>query len=110
VADAGQEVRSGSEAPGRRFARHWPLIALAILLGGIALSAGAALGWSARMRREQRQAFEVTAGNVSATLATLVRADANFVATMRAVLTIEPHLSPSGFGDWYQRLQGEKLQ
>jgi diguanylate cyclase (GGDEF)-like protein len=87
-----------------------PLIALVILLAGIALSAVIAIGWSDRQRRDERQAFEVTAENVSATLATMVRADANFVVTIRAVLTIEPHPLPSAFDDWYQRLQGAKLQ
>ncbi|MGO9751416.1 MAG: putative bifunctional diguanylate cyclase/phosphodiesterase [Solirubrobacteraceae bacterium] len=110
MADSGQDVRNLGDSPGRRLTRHGPLIALAILLAGIALSAVVAGAWSARQRRDQRQAFAVASENVSATLSTLVRADANFVATMRAVLTIEPHLSPSGFDDWYQRLQGEKLQ
>lgn len=108
MGNPGQEAPDTGYSPGWHRTRTWPLIAVAILLAGIVLSAAIASAWSARQHRDQRQAFEATAENVSATLATLVRADANFVATTRAVLTIEPQLSPTAFDDWYQRLEGSR--
>ncbi|MGO9973950.1 MAG: hypothetical protein ACLP01_14345 [Solirubrobacteraceae bacterium] len=110
MANTGQEARGSDHARGRGFARYWPLTALLIMLAGVCLSGVVALSWSARVRREHRQAFEVTAGNVAATMTTLVQADANYVTTMRAILTIESHVSPTGFDDWYDWLEGARQQ
>jgi len=86
--------------------RRWLVAALGMLVVGVALSATAGLLWRASERRHEREAFGSTASNVTATLGTLLRRDADFVATLRTVLSLEPRLTPTGFAHWYLRLQG----
>ena len=93
-----------------RSSRLWLAVALTTLLVGLGLSAFTALGWSARQRRDGRQGFDSTAQSVSGTVGTLVRADVTFVASLRTVLTMQPHLSPTAFDDWYERLEVTQRQ
>jgi diguanylate cyclase (GGDEF)-like protein len=86
------------------------LLAVAILLAGLALSAGAALLWRASVRSHERQVFSATASDVTATLATELRRDTDFVATLRALLTMQPNLSATRFDEWYAQLEGGRRQ
>jgi diguanylate cyclase (GGDEF)-like protein len=47
---------------------------------------------------------------VTDALATLLRRNADFVATLGGVLTMRPHLSATGFNTWYSTLQGRDRQ
>jgi diguanylate cyclase (GGDEF)-like protein len=98
----------GIVSQGRR--RRWLLAALGVLIAGVALSATSGMLWRASEQRHARLEFQSTASNVSATLGTLIRRDADFVATLRTVLAMRPQLSPSGFQRWYVRLQGGDRQ
>jgi diguanylate cyclase (GGDEF)-like protein len=90
--------------------RAWLLVACVGLLVGLALSAAGALLWRSSERKNERQALQATASSVTDTLGTLLRRNEDFVATLRGVVTMEPHLSPTGFDAWYKTLEGRKRQ
>jgi diguanylate cyclase (GGDEF)-like protein len=90
--------------------RWWMLVACAILVFGLVVSAAGALLWRSSVRTHDKQAFQATATDVSGTLETLLRRDSDFVATLRAVLTMQPGLSASGFGQWFSELEGHERQ
>src|ERR1039458_10388611 len=58
----------------------------------------------------QRHAFESAPSVVTAPLGTLLRRDTDFVATLRGVLTMQPHLTATGFNTWYETLNGSQRQ
>src|ERR1700733_6578084 len=91
-------------------ARRSSAVALAILLLGLAVSLAGALLWHSSLRTHERESFKVTAADVSTTLSTLLRRDADFVGTLRAVSTIEPHQTQTTFTQWYSALEGRKRQ
>jgi diguanylate cyclase (GGDEF)-like protein len=93
---------------GRR--RAWLAVASSVLLAGLALSAVGALLWRSSQRQQQHQALRATASDVTDTLDTLLRRNADFVATLRGVLTMEPGLSATGFNAWYTTLQARERQ
>jgi diguanylate cyclase (GGDEF)-like protein len=88
----------------RTRSRALPL-ALALLVGGLAISLGAALLWHSRVRGQERQNFETRVEDASATIATELRGDVDFIATVRALVTMHPHLSASSFDRWYSELR-----
>jgi diguanylate cyclase (GGDEF)-like protein len=84
------------------------LLATAILLGGLALSAVGGLAWRAIQNRDERQSFRATSANVIATLDTQLRRNADFVASVRGLLTMVPDVSPTAFTAWYSALDGKR--
>ena len=115
----GLRSRCGPEMSGTRIEdsrrgsarRRWSLIvAVAVLLTGLALSVLSATVWRAADQRDQRQRFRLTASNVTATLEALLRRDTDFVASLRTIMTMQPGLSATGFDDWYDNLQGAGRQ
>jgi diguanylate cyclase (GGDEF)-like protein len=94
--------RTGRAGGGAR--RTWLLIAVAVLVVGLVLSTIGALRWSSEQLAGEREAFHSTADDVTATLASRLRSDADFVSTLRATLTMEPHISPSRYVAWYSTL------
>jgi hypothetical protein len=90
--------------------RRWLLVALAVLVAGVAMSATSALLWRSSGVRRDRQAFQATATNIAVSLGTLLRRDTDFVATLRTVLSMRPNLTATGFDRWYRRLQGGDRQ
>jgi diguanylate cyclase (GGDEF)-like protein len=86
------------------------LVGCAILSTGIAASLGCALLWRANARSNERQAFQVSATDVGETLGTLLRRDADLVTTLRGVLTMQPHLSATGFDEWFAQMRGKQRQ
>jgi diguanylate cyclase (GGDEF)-like protein len=98
---------ASGERTGRASHRgRWTLVACAILLLGVAGSLAAADLWRSSVRTHERQTLEATASDVSSTLATLLSRDSDFVATLRGVLTLQPHMSDSKFNHWFTVLQG----
>ncbi|MGH2859931.1 MAG: putative bifunctional diguanylate cyclase/phosphodiesterase [Solirubrobacteraceae bacterium] len=86
--------------------RRWMLAAwLTLLLGLIGSVAGAAL-WHSSVGAHEKQAFETTATNVSATLSTLIRSNIGVVQTLRADYQMEPWMSPTRFTRWARELEG----
>lgn len=92
--------------------RRWLLVAVVCvgLFVGLALSAACAFMWRSSVRTQQRQTFVSDASGVTATLGTLLRRDVDFVATLRAVLTLQPHMTATSFNSWYRTLTGSQRQ
>jgi diguanylate cyclase (GGDEF)-like protein len=86
------------------------LVACVILVLGLAVSLASALLWHSSVRAHDKQTFQTSATDVSGTLETLLRRDTDFVATLRAVLTMEPGLNASDFSQWFTSLEGQKRQ
>jgi diguanylate cyclase (GGDEF)-like protein len=93
---------------GRR--RRWMLVACAILVLGLAASLAGSLLWRSSVRTHDKQTFQTTATDVSGTVETLLRRDTDFVATLRAVMTMQPSLNARGFGQWFTELEGQQRQ
>ena len=86
------------------------MAACTISVGVLALSAVGAVIWRSAARSSERQAFTSASANVTATLGTLLRRDVDFVSTIRALLIMQPHLTPSTFSAWYGTFQGADRQ
>jgi diguanylate cyclase (GGDEF)-like protein len=90
--------------------RRWMILACVILIAGLAASLGSALLWRSSVKAHDKQELQTSSTDVSETLETLLRRDADFVATLRAVLTMQPHLSATGFDQWFIQLQGKQRE
>ena len=84
--------------------------AVAVLLVGLIVSAAAGLMRRASVSKDGRQSFQLTASSVTTTLSTLLGRDADFVGTLRALLSVQPHLSATGFSNYYEELAGQRRQ
>src|ERR1700685_3779811 len=93
------------EAPGRAGVsrRRWLVLACLILVVGLVASLGSALLWRSSVNTHDRQQFETSSPDGNKTLETLLRRDADFVTTLRAVLTMQPHMSASRFDQWFSQ-------
>ncbi len=90
--------------------RRTPALAAAILVLGLVGSFAGSLWWRANVHDEQHDSFATTAADVTATLHTMLRRDADFVVAVRAMLTMEPNMSASRFERWFSTLQGRRRQ
>jgi diguanylate cyclase (GGDEF)-like protein len=106
VADATPASSHTSAGGGRR--RWWMLAAGSILVLGLAVSLAGALLWRASVRTHNLQEFRVNTTDVRETLEPLLRRNADFVTSLRAVLTMEPHISATRFDQWLTQLQGNQ--
>jgi diguanylate cyclase (GGDEF)-like protein len=95
-------------SPSGRRRMRGTLLACALLLLGLALSLGGAALWRASVRAHERQGFQVDATDVNETLEALLLRDTGFVDTLRAVLTLQPHMSATRFDQWFSELRGEQ--
>jgi diguanylate cyclase (GGDEF)-like protein len=86
------------------------VFACSILIAGLAASFGSALLWRSSVKAQDKQEFQTSSTDVNETLQTLLQRDADFVATLRAVLTMQPHLSAAGFDRWFAQLQGKQRE
>jgi diguanylate cyclase (GGDEF)-like protein len=93
-----------------RARNHVKLIAVVILVIGLALSILGAQAWRSSVRESQTAAFASAAAEVSATTETLLRRDTDFLATLDTVLTMRPDLGQSDFSRWYAGLEGWERQ
>ena len=110
MTDADTLAATQSEAPGDPArSRAWLLAACAVLAVGLALSAVGAVVWRSGEQQRERSALRATASDVTDSLGTLLRRDGDFVSTLNGVLTMQPHLSPTGFNAWYTTLQGRQV-
>ena len=99
------DVGIGRTVRGRR---RWVLVACAVLAAGLSVSLISAALWRSSTETHNRQAFDSNASNVTATLETLLRRDADFVGTLRAVLTLQAPVSTTRFEEWFDELQGRE--
>jgi diguanylate cyclase (GGDEF)-like protein len=114
-AQGGERGRSPAPPPSSPAAngsgrRRWGMAAVAIVLLGLAASVTAALLWRSGVRAREKQAFQTVAANVSGKLDTLLRRDTDFVRSVRAVLTLQPSLTASGFDRWFAQLEDREAQ
>jgi diguanylate cyclase (GGDEF)-like protein len=86
------------------------LVAGMILVLGLAISLAGALLWHASVRAHEKQAFQTTAVDIGGEVQTRLRRDTDFVVMLRAVLTMQPSLSASGFDQWFDQLEGYQQQ
>jgi diguanylate cyclase (GGDEF)-like protein len=86
------------------------VLACAILTVGLVASLGSALLWRSSVKAHDKQEFQTSSTDVSETLETLLQRDADFVATLRAVLTMQPHMSATSFDQWFAQLQGKQRE
>jgi len=84
--------------------------AVAVLVTGLVLSAISATLWARSDQANSRKDFHSTAQDITSTVGILLQRDADFVATLRTVLTMDPDLTPTQFAQWYRRLQGNQRQ
>jgi diguanylate cyclase (GGDEF)-like protein len=84
--------------------------AVAVLVTGLVLSALSAILWARTDQANNRKDFHALAQDVTSTVGILLQRDANFVATLRTVMTMHPELTPMQFSQWYGRLQGDQRQ
>lgn len=96
--------------PGRSGTLRWQLIAATIIVVGLVLSGALGTWRSSTVRGEHQKAFEASADDVATTLATQLRRNADFVTTLRAVLTDEPPMTTGTFQRWFTRLQGAERE
>jgi diguanylate cyclase (GGDEF)-like protein len=90
--------------------RRWMLAAGAILVLGIAASLAGALLWRSSVHAREKATFETAATDVSGRLEIQLRRDTDFVKAIRAVLTMQPDLSASGFDQWFGQLEDRQAQ
>ncbi|MGZ4168805.1 MAG: putative bifunctional diguanylate cyclase/phosphodiesterase, partial [Solirubrobacteraceae bacterium] len=93
-----------------RRSRRALLVAIVVLIAGLVLSGVSAAMWSRAEQANNHKDYHAVAEDVTSTLGILLQRDASFVATLRTVLTMHPSLTPTQFGQWYRRLQGDQRQ
>jgi diguanylate cyclase (GGDEF)-like protein len=81
------------------------MVAVAILIAGVAGSLAAALVWRSNVRTRERESFRASASDVSGVLETTLRRDTDFVRAVRAVAAMEGKLSPGEIREWLNRLE-----
>lgn len=86
------------------------LFAGVLLLVGLAISTAVALQWRARLRDDESHSFHATAADVTVALATELRRDTDFLATLRAISQLRPHITASAFREWYGALDARRRQ
>jgi diguanylate cyclase (GGDEF)-like protein len=86
------------------------LLACAILIVGLAASLGSGLLWHSSASTHDKQRFQTSSTDVTETLEALLRRDADLVTTLRAVLTMQPHLRATRFDQWFSQLRGKQRQ
>jgi diguanylate cyclase (GGDEF)-like protein len=102
--------RAHTRPPAGRSRRRSILAACAILIVGVAASIGGGLLWRSSVRAQDRQSFQTSATDVNETVETLLSRDADFVSSLRAVLTMQPRLNATRFDEWFSELQGRQRE
>jgi diguanylate cyclase (GGDEF)-like protein len=86
------------------------LVACVVFAVGVAASVAGGLFWCSSVRKQDHQAFQTVATDVGETVEMQLRRDSEFVATLRGVLARQPGLSASGFGSWFDAIEGRQRQ
>ena len=86
------------------------VLAVVLFVGGVVLSLLVASTLRANAREHERQALRTVATDTTATIEQKIESDVSFIATTRALMTMQPKLTPSGFAEWYSRLEGRRRQ
>ncbi|HTU97454.1 MAG TPA: bifunctional diguanylate cyclase/phosphodiesterase [Solirubrobacteraceae bacterium] len=110
AAQPAPSVAEDLKPPSRRHSRRALRGAAVVLVVGLVFSALSAIMWGRTDQSNDRKDFHAVAEDVSSTVGILLQRDTNFVATLRTVLTMDPHLTPTQFEAWYSRLQSSQRQ
>jgi diguanylate cyclase (GGDEF)-like protein len=105
-----QPIAEDQEPTTSRRSRRALRAAVAVLVVGLLFSAISAVMWGRAVGANGRKDFHAAAEDVTSTAGILLQRDSNFVATLRAVLTMNPAMTPTQFEQWYSRLQGTQRQ
>ncbi len=105
---AAEPIDDAFRATPRARRRRSLFAAAVVLLVGVAVSLVGATLWRSSVQTHERQTFDATTADVTATLETQLRRDVDFASTLRAVLTMQPHMSPSQFARWFGEMRGEQ--
>ncbi|HTA06837.1 MAG TPA: EAL domain-containing protein [Solirubrobacteraceae bacterium] len=100
----------GDHSRARRWRRRTTALAGTILLLGIAASLAGGLWWRGSVQADNRNSFQATAADVTATLGTMLRREVDFVSSLRATMTMQPRISPTRFHEWFAELDGRQRQ
>ena len=109
----GRRCHGRARASRRRGVRRyrWPSwAAVGVLVVGVAISGALGVMRRGSVNRQDRQSFQLTASDVTATLSTLLARDVDFVATLRALLSVQPSLTATGFSNYYTAAAGQQRQ
>jgi diguanylate cyclase (GGDEF)-like protein len=105
-----QSVADEHQPENPRRSRRAVHAAVAVLICGLVLSGISAILWARAGEANNRKDFHSVAQDVTSTVGILLQRDADFVATLRTVLTMHPDLTPRQFAQWYGRLKGNQHQ
>jgi diguanylate cyclase (GGDEF)-like protein len=78
------------------------ILAWVVLVAGLAISVGVAIGWRSTVNDHNNDSFATTAGNVQNSVATQVSRQADLAASIRGMVTADPNLSNVYFRNWYE--------
>ena len=100
-------AESARDRAGRR-GRFGMALTWGVLVGGVAVSVVAGSFWYGTVQRQYRQTFVERTSTVSATLATAVRRDMDFVAVQSGIFASFSNLSNRQLGRWYRSIDMAK--
>jgi diguanylate cyclase (GGDEF)-like protein len=110
ISPSEEQARAGLLERLRAMIARWSLrpralpLALGLLFAGLAISLNAALLWHTTVRGQERDNFDSRVEDATATIATGLRGDMDFIASVRALVTMRPRLSTTGLKRWYEQL------
>ncbi len=96
--------RHPHRAPERRVPRAALVAVWLLLVGGIVASVAGAGAWRAYVAKRASLEATDTASQLSGTLATALRRDADLAATTRTLIQTEPAITNAQFAAWFQTL------
>jgi diguanylate cyclase (GGDEF)-like protein len=112
-AGAGPQQAASKRELAKLGAGRWrrPLLsALPLLAIGLAISTVVGVLWRSSAIAHERASFRAAVSYVSATLATELRRNNDFIATVKALVEMQPHLTATRFGEWYRALEGPQRE
>ncbi len=110
--DVGSDQASPARTAPARGRGGWRALlpALLLLVVGLGVSVAVGLIWRQSARERERVSFRGGVSDVASTLGSELRRDGDFIATVRALVQIQPHLSEASFKRWYAALEGRERE
>ena len=106
-----EQASPARTVPARRRGRWRAVLpALVLLFVGLGVSVAVGLIWRGSARERERVSFRGGVSDLASTLGSELRRDGDFIATVRALVQIQPHLSEAGFKRWYAALEGRERE
>lgn len=83
-------------------------VAWVVLLIGVVTSVIVAVMWRGSVQEQEHRAFNASADDVAATLGTMLRRDADLVATTRTFFQINPNATKSEYERWFALMKARE--